>query len=82
MAGGFVVETNGAVTIKDDDLPHLWSPHKCLHLDLDNTQVTDAGLKHLEGLSELKSLSLRNTQVTEEGASRLQEKLPGCQISR
>ena len=67
--------------ITDDDLPHLWSLDKCLHLELHNTQVTDQGLKHLEGLSNLKYLSLHNTQVTDEGVARLQAALPGCKIS-
>ena len=67
--------------ITDDDLPHLWSLDKCLHLELGNTQVTDQGLKHLEGLSNLKYLSLHKTQVTDEGVARLQAALPGCKIS-
>jgi hypothetical protein len=53
--------------ITDNDLPHLWSLHKCLDLNLSNTEVTDAGLTHLEGVTNLAGLSLDNTQVTDAG---------------
>ena len=46
------------------------------HLDLKDTQVTDAGLVHLEGLTNLKSLDLRYTQVSDAGVARLKRALP------
>ncbi len=67
--------------ITDDDLPHLWSPDKCLYLELHNTQVTDNGLEHLHRLSNLRYISLHGTQVTDEGVAKLQAALPDCEIS-
>ena len=49
-------------------------------LDLDSTNVTDAGLKHLEGLTGLAELNLYGTQVTDEGVNKLQQALPNCEI--
>lgn len=40
-------------------------------LELESTQVTDAGLAHLEGLTHLKELTLVNTEVTDAGLARL-----------
>jgi hypothetical protein len=40
-------------------------------VDLDNTQVTDAGFEHLKGLANLVVLKLRNTQVTDVGLEHL-----------
>ena len=36
-------------------------------LDLNNTQVTDAGLKVLKDLPVLRTLRLKNTKVTDRG---------------
>lgn len=57
--------------ITDNDLPHLWSLHKCLDLDLSNTEVTDAGLTHLKGVTNLAGLSLDNTEVSDAGIMHL-----------
>ena len=38
-----------------------------VEVDLDNTQVTDAGLIHLKELTNLEMLSLYYSQVTDEG---------------
>lgn len=57
--------------ITDNDLPHLWSLHKCSALDLSSTEVTDAGLTHLESVANLAALSLANTQVTDAGMTHL-----------
>lgn len=42
-------------------------PERILDLDLEGTQVTDAGLAHLKGLTNLKSLDLYYTRVTDAG---------------
>ena len=51
-------------------------------LDLNFTQVTDAGLVHLTGLTKLKDLRLVGTQVTDQGVSELQKTLPNVQVTR
>jgi hypothetical protein len=51
-------------------------------LNLDGTQVTDAGLEHLKGLTSLESLLLRGTQVTDAGVAELQHALPGLKIEK
>jgi hypothetical protein len=40
-------------------------------LDLDLTEVTDAGLEHLKGLTALQELSLWRTPVTDAGLQHL-----------
>jgi hypothetical protein len=50
-------------------------------VDLDATQVTDAGLVHLQGLTSLRELRLARTQVTNGGVTRLRQALPNCQIA-
>jgi Leucine-rich repeat (LRR) protein len=51
-------------------------------LDLQDTQVTDAGLEHLKGLPNLSVLSLQGTQVTDAGVNELKGSLPGLTIYR
>ncbi|MGC1718483.1 MAG: hypothetical protein WA746_05815, partial [Isosphaeraceae bacterium] len=58
-------------------------------LDLNNTQVTDAGLKILKDLPALNTLRLKNTRITDQGfqealatkESLLQLDLTGTQVS-
>ena len=38
-----------------------------VEVDLDNTQVTDAGLIHLTGLADLNYLNLTETKITDKG---------------
>jgi hypothetical protein len=40
-------------------------------VQLDDTQVTDAGLEHLKGLTQLQELDLASTQVTDAGLENL-----------
>jgi hypothetical protein len=49
-------------------------------LELDGTQITDAGLKHLNGLTKLRAIDLIGTQVTQSGVRELQKMLPNAQI--
>ena len=49
-------------------------------LDLDHTQVTDAGLEHLEGLTRLRTLVVGGCYVTRNGAQKLEQALPNCII--
>ena len=50
------------------------------YLDLNNTQVTDAGLEHLKGLEKLNWLLLKNTKVTDAGVNDLKHSLPNVDI--
>ncbi len=50
------------------------------HVDLHNTQVTDAGLVHLKGLTRLQTLNLYRSQVTDAGVKELRAALPNCRI--
>jgi hypothetical protein len=52
-------------------LEHLERLTQLQRLELEDTQVTDAGLKHLEGLTQLHYLSLSGTQVTDAGREHL-----------
>ena len=51
-----------------------------VHLNLQQTNVTDAGLEHLTGLTNLKLLWLNGTQVTDERVKEFQQALPNCVI--
>ena len=59
-------------------------------LDLNDTQVTDAGLKILKDLPVLRTLRLKNTKITDQGFqdalaekdSLMQLDLTGTQVSR
>jgi hypothetical protein len=83
-AVAFVESLGGSVEYSDEDnfaLRH--SPdwlHQTLgrdyfasvvHVDLTNTQISDAGLAHLKGLTALEWLSLRHTQVSNAGLAHL-----------
>ena len=49
-------------------------------LNLNDTQITDAGLMHLKGMTELRILFLYDTQVTDAGIAELKQALPNCVI--
>ena len=44
---------------------------KWLEGNLNNTQITDAGLEHLKGLTSLEELLLAATQITDAGLEHL-----------
>jgi len=71
----------GNTKATDAGLEHLRGLADLHKLILWDTWVTDAGLEHLNGLTNLQSLDLRKTQVTENGVKKLQQALPGCQIT-
>ena len=50
-------------------------------LDLDATDVTDAGLVHLAVAQELKVVNLAGTNVTPQGVKALQAAMPGLDIN-
>ena len=56
---------------QDGQLAGLPVPAAVFGLDLNNTQVTDAGLKELAGLQSLQTLVLFGTQVTDAGLKEL-----------
>jgi len=72
-AGQPVVKVNLAGTKADDKVLALilkaWP--RLQALELEGTNVTDAGLVHLEGLARLKKLSLINTVITDKGLAHL-----------
>ena len=49
-------------------------------LDLDFSEVGDAGLIHLTGMTKLEELLLDYTEVTAEGVAKLKKALPNCKI--
>jgi hypothetical protein len=68
--------------ITDDGLAHLKRLRKLQVLTLDGTAISDAGLVHLEKQRALRQLAISQTQVTVEAASRLQHRIPSCEIIR
>jgi Leucine-rich repeat (LRR) protein len=44
-----------------------------IHVNLERTQVTDAGLMHLKGLTNLQTLRLGGTNITDAGLVNLKE---------
>ena len=51
-------------------------------LNLESTQVKDAGLKEIAVLKGLQELDLRGTKVTDAGVEDLQKALPTLKIKR
>jgi hypothetical protein len=77
--GGFArvaVYGNASLWFRDSHLKHLKGLSSLQILDLNGTQVTDAGLEHLKGLTGLKYLSLTQTQVTGPGLEHLKPAFP------
>jgi hypothetical protein len=68
--------------ITDDGLVHLKRLRNLQVLSLDGTAITDQGLVHLEQQRTLRQLAISQTQVTTEAASRLQHRIPSCEIIR
>ncbi len=68
-----VVKVSLANTKADDKVLALvakaWPQLQCL--ELEGTNITDAGLDHLERLARLKKLSLINTVITDKGLAHL-----------
>ncbi len=67
--------------VGDAGLVHLESMTELRWLYLGSTNVSDAGLEHLRGLTYLGWLDLRGTKVTGAGVRRLEQALPGRNIS-
>ena len=51
-------------------------------LNLNNTQIIDAGLINLKGMTRLQSPWVCDTQVTRTGIAELQQALPNCRIRK
>jgi len=51
-----------------------------VEVDLNGTQVTDAGLVHLKGMTTLEELRLYYTRITGAGIAELGRALPNCKI--
>jgi hypothetical protein len=58
-------------TWTDDVVCKLPNPQRAFGMQLEGTEVGDAGLEELSGLKELQTLNLMNTRVTDAGLSRL-----------
>ena len=54
---------------------------KVTSLDLEYTQITDAGLKEVAKLQQLTLLDLGFTKITKEGVTELKKALPNCKIT-
>lgn len=62
-------------------LKHLAGLKGLEQLGLAGTDISDSELSLLASLTNLKYLNIKSTQVTEAGVERLQQALPGCDIS-
>ena len=49
-------------------------------LDLERTQISDAGLVHLVEMRSLKILDVEYMQISGPGIQQLKVSLPGCQV--
>lgn len=67
-------------SIDDQQVQILPNLSKALVLDLQGTEITDAGLHSLQGLKNLRYIVVRDTQVSDEGVFRLQQELPRAWI--
>lgn len=61
--------------INDDDLMRMPELDECVVLDLEGTNITDAGLTYLTGFRQLQFIVLRKTGVTPAGVARLQQSI-------
>jgi Leucine-rich repeat (LRR) protein len=59
---------------------HLQGLTRLKRLDLNDTQISDAGLTHLQGLTRLERLDLHGTQVSDAGVNELRKALPHVDI--
>lgn len=66
--------------VGDNDLQQLAKAKDLVVLDLNFTEVTDAGLAYLEGLRNLRLLVVENTHVTAEGVRKLRQANPRLRI--
>ncbi|MFP4026298.1 MAG: hypothetical protein ACLFWL_00715 [Candidatus Brocadiia bacterium] len=65
----------------DGHLAHLTGLKNLRVLDLDWTNITDAGLAHLKGMKNLEELHVPVT-ITPEGVRELKGALPGAEVYR
>lgn len=63
-------------TFTDQDLSEVEDLTKYETLDLEGTQLSNAGLEFLESHGQLRYLVVRNTDVTIQGVQRLQQAIP------
>jgi hypothetical protein len=68
--------------VTDGDLVPLQDLGEIRTIQLDWTEISDAGLLHLKGLTQMKMLSIRDTRVTATGCQKLWNSLPNLKISR
>jgi hypothetical protein len=57
----------GSPRFSDDDLMHVAALYDLQELNLQSSNITDAGLPKLAGLKKLRTLYLSNTHVTDKG---------------
>jgi hypothetical protein len=67
-------------TFTDQDLSSVEDLSSYETLDLEGTQLSNAGLKQLEQMKQLRYIVVRHTNVTAAGIQRLQQALPKASI--
>jgi len=67
-------------TFTDQDLGDIEDLAKYETLDLEGTQLSNAGLEQLQKMKQLRNLVVRRTNVTVAGVQRLQQALPKVSI--
>ena len=84
-AGAWPFPTTKAMTLHDStftdqDLSSIENLSTYETLDLEGTQLSNAGLEQLENMKQLRYLVVRRTNVTVAGVQRLQQALPKASI--
>ena len=69
--GNVLSLTASGPLIVDEVLEQVGSMKTLLMLNLEYTEITDAGLAHLAGLSNIRTLVLRGTEITDAGLAQL-----------
>jgi DNA-directed RNA polymerase subunit RPC12/RpoP len=67
-------------TFTDQDLADIEDLAKYESLDLEGTQLSNAGLEQLQTMKQLRNIVVRRTNVTVAGVQRLQQALPKASI--
>tara|TARA_B100000809_G_scaffold257649_1_gene299598 strand:+ start:153 stop:677 length:525 start_codon:yes stop_codon:yes gene_type:complete len=70
--GNILSLTASGPLIVDEVLEQIGAMKTLLILNLEYTEITDAGLAHLVGLSNIRTLVLRGTEITDEGLAQLE----------
>lgn len=69
-----------AVKPNDGDLVYIEPLSGLEYLNLEGSNITDAGLNHIYPLKHLRSVTLQNTKVTRKGVEGLKQNLPNTTV--